>query len=100
MLPTLSCVIQTTCWRNRTTRFNAVILQCTYILVWVSIVKSSIYMFLQKKWLSEDGHSSDAVFMDRRRQAIHDAMIDALDGDRLFDQKTLEHVYSEIATSE
>ena len=65
----------------------------------VSIVKSSIYMFLQKKWLSEDGNISDAVFMDSNRQGIQDAMVGALGGDRLFDQKTLEQVYTRIVTT-
>ena len=63
-------------------------------------MKSSIYVFLQKKWLSEERNTGDAVFMDSHRQAIHDAMIDALGGDRLFDQKTLEQVYADIVIPE
>jgi hypothetical protein len=38
--------------------------------------------------------------MDSNRQAIQDAMVGALGGDRLFDQKTLEQVYTKIATTE
>ena len=58
-------------------------------------MKTSIYAFLTVKWLEEDDHGLNSVFMDKEHQATYDAMVDALGSDSLYDQKTLEQLYSE-----
>ena len=62
------------------------------------IMKTSIYAFLKVKWLEEDVDGVKSVFMDSQNKATYDAMVKTLGSDSIYDQKTLEKLYSEIRT--
>jgi hypothetical protein len=61
-------------------------------------MKTSIYAFLTVKWLEEDVDGVKSVFMDSQNKATYEAMVKTLGNDSMYDQKTLEKVYSEIRT--
>lgn len=61
-------------------------------------MKTSIYAFLTVKWLEEDVDGVKSVFMDSQNKATYEAMVKTLGNDSMYDQKTLEKVYSEIHT--
>jgi len=61
-------------------------------------MKTSIYAFLTVKWLEEDVDGVKSVFMDSQNRATYDAMLKTLGSDSMYDQKTLEKLYSEIRT--
>jgi hypothetical protein len=59
-------------------------------------MKTSIYTFLHKKWQEENDQGMYMVFMDGRRKAVNDAMVDVHSCDAMYDQEILERVFSEI----
>ena len=61
-------------------------------------MKTSIYAFLTVKWLEEDVDGVKSVFIDSQNKATYEAMVKTLGNDSMYDQKTLEKVYSEIRT--
>ena len=61
-------------------------------------MKTSIYAFLTEKWLEENTDGLKSVFMDRKNQATYEAMVENLGSDSMYEQKTLEKLYSEIRT--
>ena len=61
-------------------------------------MKTSIYAFLTVKWLEEDVDGVKSVFMDSQNKATYEAMVKSLGNDSMYDQKTLEKLYSEIRT--
>lgn len=62
-------------------------------------MKTSIYAFLTEKWLEEDNDGLKSVFMNSEHQATYDAMVAALGRDSMYNQNTLEQLYSEIRTN-
>jgi hypothetical protein len=61
-------------------------------------MKTSIYSFLTVKWLEEDVDGVKSVFMDSQNKATYEAMVQTLGRDSMYDQKTLEKLYSEMHT--
>ena len=61
-------------------------------------MKISIYSFLTVKWLEEDVDGVKSVFMDSQNKATYAAMVKTLGSDSMYEQKTLEKLYSEIRT--
>ena len=60
-------------------------------------MKTSIYTFLNEKWQEENEQGIYMVFMDDRRQAINNAMVDALGGDAMYDKETLERLFLQFS---
>lgn len=60
-------------------------------------MKTSIYSFLTVKWLEEEDDAQKSVFMDKEHQATYDTMVKVLGRDSMYDQKTLELLYSEYS---
>ena len=60
-------------------------------------MKTSIYAFLTVKWLEEDDHGLNSVFMDKEHQATYDAMVGTLGSDSMYDNNDLERLYSEYS---